>query len=97
MDIYYTIKETGSARYTEKMSRFLAFALPVKRADEAKSIIKKYQNDYHDARHVCWAYMLGPERQEWQLNDNGEPSGTAENRYWDKSTVLNSRTFWLWW
>lgn len=77
MDTYYTIQEAGSARYTEKMSRFLSFALPVKDSDEARSLIKKYQNDYHDARHVCWAYMLGPERTEWQLNDNGEPSGTA--------------------
>lgn len=77
MDIYYTIQEAGSSRYTEKMSRFLAFALPVRTADEAKAVVKEYQNKYHDARHVCWAYMLGPERKEWQLNDNGEPSGTA--------------------
>ena len=77
MDIYYTVRGTGSSKYTEKMSRFLSFALPVKTADEAKSLVKKYQNDYHDARHVCWAYMLGPERTQWLLNDNGEPSGTA--------------------
>ena len=77
MDIYYTIKEAGSARYTEKMSRFLAFAIPVSTADEAKAEVKRFQNEYHDARHVCWAYMLGPERKDWQLNDNGEPSGTA--------------------
>ena len=44
MDIYYTILQTGSARYTEKMSRFLAFALPVSSADEAKAIVKQYQN-----------------------------------------------------
>lgn len=77
MDIYYTIPKTGSARYTEKMSRFLAFAIPADSAEEAKAIVKQYQNDYHDARHVCWAYMIGPDRKEWQLNDNGEPSGTA--------------------
>lgn len=59
------------------MSRFLSFALPVSTAEEARTLINKYQNDYHDSRHVCWAYMLGPERSEWQLNDNGEPSGTA--------------------
>lgn len=76
-DIYYTIEGNGSSKYTEKMSRFLSFAIPVSTADEARAIIKKFQNDYHDARHVCWAYMLGPERCEWQLNDNGEPSGTA--------------------
>lgn len=59
------------------MSRFLSFAIPVDDAAKAKEIVKKFQNDYHDARHVCWAYMIGPERKEWQLNDNGEPSGTA--------------------
>lgn len=59
------------------MSRFLSFALHVENAEEAASIIKEYQNKYHDARHVCWAYMLGPQRTVWQLSDNGEPSGTA--------------------
>lgn len=59
------------------MSKFLSFALMAETAEEAKNIVKRFQNEYHDARHVCWAYMLGPDRQEWQLNDNGEPSGTA--------------------
>lgn len=77
MDLYYTIEKIGSSRYTEKMSRFLSFALPINDSEQAKAIVKDYQNKYHDARHVCWAYMLGPERKEWQLNDNGEPSGTA--------------------
>lgn len=77
MDKYYTISGPGSSQYKEKMSRFLSFAVPVVTADECRRIIKEYQNKYHDARHVCWAYMLGPARQEWQLNDNGEPSGTA--------------------
>ena len=76
-DIFYTIESTSEAIYREKMSRFLAFAVPVKSADEARAVIKDYQNKYHDARHVCWAYMIGPQRLEFQLNDNGEPSGTA--------------------
>ncbi|MDE6577714.1 MAG: YigZ family protein [Muribaculaceae bacterium] len=76
-DLYYTIAQEAEARYTEKMSRFLAFARKVTNADQARAIVKEYQNSYHDARHVCWAYMLGAERKEWQLNDNGEPSGTA--------------------
>lgn len=76
-DIYYTIKETGESKYVEKMSRFLSFALPVQSAEEAKAEVKRFQNKYHDARHVCWAYMIGRDRDEWQLNDNGEPSGTA--------------------
>lgn len=51
--------------------------MQVESAEEARAKIKEYQNAYCDARHVCWAYMLGPEMKEWQLNDNGEPSGTA--------------------
>lgn len=77
MDQYYTVKGPGSSQYKEKMSRFLSFAVPVSDAGQCREIIKEYQNRYHDARHVCWAYMLGPDRKEWQLNDNGEPSGTA--------------------
>ena len=76
-DIFYTIESKSEAIYREKMSRFLAFAVPVKSADEARQVIKDYQNKFHDARHVCWAYMIGPQRLEFQLNDNGEPSGTA--------------------
>lgn len=76
-DIYYALKGEGEAQIREKMSRFIGFAIPVQSSDEAKARIKEYQNRYHDARHVCWAYVIGPDRSEWQLNDNGEPSGTA--------------------
>lgn len=76
-DIFYTVSRTGSGKLREKMSSFLGFAHHVETADEARALVKQYQNEYHDARHVCWAYMLGPQRLEHQLNDNGEPSGTA--------------------
>lgn len=76
-DAYLTIEKEGKGIYKEKMSKFLSFAYPVNNADNAKTIIKELQNEYHDSRHVCWAYMIGPDRKEWQLNDNGEPSGTA--------------------
>ena len=76
-DLYYTIAKEGTGIFKEKMSKFLSFALPVENVEDARSIIKGYQNEYHDARHVCWAYMLGADRNDWQLNDNGEPSGTA--------------------
>lgn len=76
-DLYKTIETPGQGLVKEKMSRFISFALPVTSPDMAKSLIKEYQNKYHDSRHVCWAYMLGPNRDIWQLNDNGEPSGTA--------------------
>lgn len=76
-DLYKTISAPGEGLIREKMSRFLSFALPVRDVDEVKVKIKEYQNKYHDSRHVCWAYMIGHEREVWQLNDNGEPSGTA--------------------
>ena len=59
------------------MSRFLSFALPVASAEEAKEYIALYTNEYHDARHVCWAYMIGADRLTYLSSDNGEPSGTA--------------------
>lgn len=59
------------------MSRFLAFAFPVSSADEAKEVIARVANEYHDARHVCWAYMIGADRKIFLSSDNGEPSGTA--------------------
>lgn len=76
-DRYFTVANAGEGQYREKMSRFLAFALHTETPDDARNIIKEYQNRYHDARHVCWAYALGPDASVWQLNDNGEPSGTA--------------------
>ncbi len=59
------------------MSRFLAFALPVSSVDDAREGIALYANEYHDARHVCWAYMIGADRLTFLSSDNGEPSGTA--------------------
>lgn len=59
------------------MSKFLSFAHPVTTAEEAKDVVKSYQKKYFDARHVCWAYMIGTDRTEFLSNDNGEPSGTA--------------------
>ncbi|MDE5989017.1 MAG: YigZ family protein [Duncaniella sp.] len=59
------------------MSRFISFAIPVTSAAEAKEYVALYTNEYHDARHVCWAYMLGSGRKEFLSSDNGEPSGTA--------------------
>lgn len=76
-DIFKTITGPSEAKYTEKMSKFLAFAFPVKSAAEARERIAAVANKYHDARHVCWAYMIGPDRTESLSTDNGEPSGTA--------------------
>ena len=72
-----TIATTSEGYYTEKLSKFLAFAHPVKTTDEVKDIIAGYRKKYYDARHVCYAYMLGAERTEFRANDDGEPSSTA--------------------
>lgn len=76
-DTYLTISETSEAIYTEKRSKFIAIALPVRTIDEIKEHIDFFQKKYYDARHVCYAYMLGAERKDFRANDNGEPSGTA--------------------
>lgn len=78
MDSYKTITtKTGEGYYTEKRSKFFAFAHHVETADEVKELIAGYRKRYYDARHVCYAYMLGPSREEFRANDDGEPSSTA--------------------
>ena len=78
IDEYKTITDTiGEGYYTEKRSKFLAFAHHVTSVDEVKVIVGAYRKKYYDARHCCYAYMLGPERQEFRANDDGEPSSTA--------------------
>ncbi len=76
-DTYKTISSRAEAIFTEKRSKFLAFAYPVDSAAEAKEKVTELSKKYFDARHVCWAYMLGAARDEFRANDNGEPSGTA--------------------
>ena len=63
--------------YTEKRSKFIAIALPVRTLTDVKNYLEEYQKKYYDARDVCYAYMLGPARKDFRANDNGEPSGTA--------------------
>ena len=77
IDSYKTIHSKSEGTYSELRSKFLAFAHPVTTVDEAMSLVEHYQKKYYDARHVCYAYMLGHERLVFRANDNGEPSGTA--------------------
>jgi len=77
LDEYKTISGTGEGYYTEKRSKFLAFAHHVETTDEIKELLAGYRKKYYDARHVCYAYMLGAERKEFRANDDGEPSSTA--------------------
>ena len=79
LDEYKTLKTEGEGYYTEKRSKFLAFAHHVQTVDEIKDLIAGYRKKYYDARHVCYAYMLGPERLEFRANDDGEPSSTQIN------------------
>ena len=76
-DEFKTIKREGEGYYTEKRSKFLAFAHHVESVDEIKDLLAGYRKKYYDARHVCYAYLLGPERLEFRANDDGEPSSTA--------------------
>ena len=77
MDSYKTISTLAEGQYSEKRSKFLAFAIPVTNVEEVKQHVAEYQKKYYDARHVCYAYVLGAERLDFRANDNGEPSGTA--------------------
>ena len=76
-DEYKTIKTEGEGYYTEKRSKFLAFVHHVSTVEEIKELLAGYRKKYYDARHVCYAYMLGAERTEFRANDDGEPSSTA--------------------
>ena len=77
-DQYKTISDKiGEGYYTEKRSKFLAFAHHVTTTDEIKTLLAQYRKKYYDARHVCYAYMLGADRTDFRANDDGEPSSTA--------------------
>lgn len=77
-DEYKTITEIiGEGFYSEKRSKFLAFAHHVETIDEIKDILASYRKKYYDARHVCYAYMLGADKADFRANDDGEPSSTA--------------------
>ncbi len=76
-DTYRTIAAPSEGYYTEKRSRFLSFAVPVRSVEDVKQEVARFRKEYYDARHVCWAYMLGAERKLFRANDDGEPSSTA--------------------
>lgn len=74
---YLTISKPSEGLFKDRGSKFLAFAYPVSTEEEIKEIQEKLRSDYHDARHHCYAYMLGPEKENYRANDDGEPSSTA--------------------
>ncbi len=76
-DTYKTIKAPCEGIYKEKGSKFLAFAFPVTSETEIKNHVDSIKKEYYDARHHCYAYILGPDKATYRANDDGEPSGTA--------------------
>lgn len=76
-DIFKTITKVSKAIYTEKRSKFIAYAIPIQSVECVKTELDKLRKEYYDARHICWAYMLGADRTDFRANDDGEPSGTA--------------------
>lgn len=76
-DSYKTIKSYSSGSFKDKGSRFIAEAWPVTDQDQINSILEETRKTYHDAKHHCYAYLLGTEPLTWRANDDGEPSGTA--------------------
>lgn len=77
-DTYKTVsKEVCEGFYSEKRSKFLAFVHHVDSVDEAMAIVEEYRKKYYDARHCCYAYVLGSDRADFRANDDGEPSSTA--------------------
>ena len=85
-DSYKTIKQVAEGYYTEKRSRFISYAIPVRTVEEVKEQLDKYRKQYYDARHVCWAYMLGPERLLFVRTMTANLPLLPENRFWDRST-----------
>ncbi len=76
-DSYKTIEKIAEGYITERKSKFISYVIPVETEEEVKIILEEYRKEYYNARHVCWAYMLGPTRDDFRANDDGEPSGTA--------------------
>jgi uncharacterized YigZ family protein len=76
-DIYRTIRAATTGLYKEKGSRFISAAIPVSDEKEIKSVIEGIRKEHHEARHNCYAYLIGLKEDIWRANDDGEPSGTA--------------------
>lgn len=93
-DTYKTITKPAEGYINEKKSKFISYIFPISSVDDTKEILDEYRKKYYDARHVCWAYMLGHERDDFRINDDGEPSGTAgkpilgQINSWELTNVL---------
>lgn len=77
VDHFYTVEGVSEGLYKEKGSKFIAYAYPVKNEEEVKETLLELKKQYYDARHHCYAYMLGAERKDYRANDDGEPNHSA--------------------
>ena len=77
IDHYISISSKSSGIYREKGSKFLAHAIPISTEEELITYISTLKKDHPKARHFCYAYRLGPDKNNFRANDDGEPSGTA--------------------
>ena len=77
LDQYKTVLEGGTGEITEKKSRFIATVRPVSSEEEALAFLEETRKKYWDARHNCYAYSVGMNREYTRCSDDGEPSGTA--------------------
>ncbi|HOV83659.1 MAG TPA: YigZ family protein [Paludibacteraceae bacterium] len=77
LSTYKTIANKSEGIYKDKGSKFISFAVPTRSVDEVKELVKNFKEEFHDARHICYAYVIGIEHKEWRANDDGEPAGTA--------------------
>ena len=76
-DIYKTVTGVAEGYITEQRSKFISYVIPMRTPEDVKEKIETFRKQYYDARHICWAYMLGAERLLFRVNDDGEPSSTA--------------------
>ncbi|MBO7276876.1 MAG: YigZ family protein [Bacteroidales bacterium] len=74
---YFTINKAVESIYKEKGSKFLSFLYPVTSVDEVKEILTQLKKKYYDATHHCYAYIIGADKEQFRMNDDGEPSSTA--------------------
>ena len=76
-DTFRTIQSPSEGIFKDKGSRFIARAFPVESVDQVKEIIASLRKEYHDARHHCYAYRIGPGDAIYRVNDDGEPANSA--------------------
>ena len=76
-DIYKTVNRLSTGEFKDRGSKFLSFVYPINNEDDVKNILTEIKKKYHDARHHCYAFSLGADKDYYRVNDDGEPSGTA--------------------